>query len=244
MQKNKKLFKEILDRCLNVDRDPLGVFVIGSCVYDSRKAKDIDPVIISRRNSSYRNELFHKKPLKISQIPFKNFKKDIEKRAFGTFISGRLMNPLLTLYGDTFVLGLQKLVLLKEMGRFFIDLSLKSKGDRELALKSFIVERSILFPSYMKNVSILRLYKDNPCVRGFLYMALNLDIIKRSNFPNKERLGIKELILYWETRANIKSEKYIDWYEVFKRWKDIKLSKELVAEFNEIAKRILKTENN
>jgi predicted nucleotidyltransferase len=238
MKKHSKNINKIVNICEKFEKNSLGIFIIGSYVYDRKEANDIDVVVISSNNLDYKTVLHGKKKLKVSIIPIKYVEADYKKHTYGTFLSGRFLNPLEPLTATKYVTNLQQIVLLNEIGNFIKRNKPLENLEIDTLLEMFIVERSMFFTSYVKNASILRKYKHNKFIKAFMQNVYDIDKFKLKKIKGNLGLGINEVVTYWKTRTTMKGEKNINWAEIFKKRTGVEFNKQLMLKFEEISKRI------
>ena len=238
MKKHSININRIVNICEQFEKNSLGIFIIGSYIYDRKEANDIDVVVISSNNLDYKTVLHDKKKLKVSIIPIKYIEADYKRHTYGTFLSGRFLNPLEPLTNTKYIMNLQQSVLLNEIVNFIRRNKPLENLEIETLLEMFIVERSIFFTSYIKNASVLKKYKHNKFIKSFIQNVYSIDKFNLKKVRANSRLGINEVIAYWKTRATMKGEKDINWAEIFKKRTGVEFNKQLMVKFEEISKKI------
>lgn len=238
MKKHSKKLNKIVNICEQFEKNSLGVFIIGSYVYDRKEANDIDAVVISSNNLDYKTVLYGKKDLKISIIPIQYIEDDYKKHKYGTFLSGRFLNPIEPLTNIKYIMNLQQAILLNEIGSFIKRYKHLKNLDIAFLLEMFMVERSIFFTSYVKNTSVLRKYKHNKFIKAFVQNVYEIDKFKLEKIKTSSSLGINEVITYWKTRARMKGKKDVNWAEVFKKRTEVEFNRQLMVKLENISKTI------
>lgn len=204
------------------------VYLIGSAVYlNDEQVGDLDSISLTDKNTNYSIVPLNNKGLKLLQINRDDLNKDISKKIYGGFYSSRFINPIRNLTSE---LEEDKNARLKAMKSHFSEfvkylIVVGASFNSSTCLRDFIVYRGKFFPSYLKNISVLKKHGNNKSVKSFIKIATNMLVESWNEVHKLSSSSIYPSIsdqvnTYWQTRANVKREN-IDWDEVSSRYNKI-----------------------